>query len=909
MLKNLKNGICLSRDLLTAALLALAGLSLVACGKDSGGANSAGVTTQAFGLSARAQDRAIILSWPRINDAKKYSLYWSLTPDARSTGTKIPNVTAPYTHSGLNNGTPVYYVFTVETSAGEGAESVEISLAPKISATREPKYPEYPQYVEAFGRDGRVELLWEGVTNATSYNVYRKTSRGVTVGDTKLADATSPLVLTGLQNGQAYYFAVLPVFNDRESALSNEVVAVPYTPETITFTPDETLVPQPPQHVHAYAGHNQVTISADDQSDALRYTIYWSTSSGVSTASSLISNVALPYTLIGLADGTPYYFKVIAKNQHGGSVLVLSAEVSSIPNNHTIESLVAAGIDPVLRNCITASAAHFGWKFQRQMDRVDCESSTTFDLLGLEKFSNLSYLYLSQTGGVSHAITGISALEKLTNLQELGLRGAGVVDLKFLSGLINLTWLDLSYNPITSISQLSSLQNLAKLWLVNTTKLSDYQPLADLWNLQTVSLAENNLIDLAPIVSALEKLSNLTTLYLDSNPNINNYPTLARLTKLQELSLTSNTIVDLVPLTSALESLNNFTTFYLYDNPGITDYAPLAALVKLQELWLDYNKIADLTQLGNAFANMNQLARLHLDSNGFSDLNPLKNLHALTELSVANNRVADLTPLQDLTGLTKLWVGHDPADTDAQNRITTLEPLSNLTELTELHFENNAVGALDLLPLQKHTNLQTLAFTNNQIASLDALQNMTRLRNLYAGSNKIRDIDLANHANGVSGVISGLTNLQVLYLENNLFINNISSLYPLTQLQALNLSDDTITDVAPLAEMVQLTELNLYNNHVADISPLAGLVNLETLDLSYNDLGNAASNLDSLIALTKATELKLLGYYGGVTLPCVGLYELINGPNKLVLSPVYLDSGRMLVDTFVYDPGVTCANY
>ena len=125
------------------------------------------------------------------------------------------------------------------------------------------------------------------------------------------------------------------------------------------------------------------------------------------------------------------------------------------------------------------------------------------------------------------------------------------MDLGPLSGLTNLTSLDLSGNQIVDVS-----------------------PLATLTNLQELSLHNNQIVDLGP----LSGLTNLPTLDLSSNQIVDVSP-LATLTNLTWLDLRSNQIVDVTPLAA----LVNLERLYLVGNP-LTDTWPLASLTKLIEV-------------------------------------------------------------------------------------------------------------------------------------------------------------------------------------------------------------------------------------------------------------------------------------------------------------------------------------
>lgn len=684
MYKNPVQDVYLRRLSIAAVIVTLAGLSLTACGKSSKSASAStesmcvAVTTKA-GLSARAQDGAITLSWPQMSDAKKYNLYWSLAPGVtKNTGTKIADVTAPYQHTVLTNGIPVYYIYTVETAAGEGAESLEIAMTPSATTADAPGYQAGFTYNRALGQDGQIELYWTGVTNATSYNVYRKTSPGVTPGDVVRVDATSPAVFAGLQNDKTYYFAVTAIVGGIESSLSNEVVASPYVAATQKCT--SGTKPEAPRHLYVYAGDQQTTLyleDQDDHSDALRYTIYWNTSGNVTTTDAQISNVAMPYTHTELTNGDHYYYRIVAQNEHGESALAPANAISNVPNNDTIASLVAAVPDVNLQGCITDSATRYGWKYQRQFEQLDCEDQTSLDLAELEKFSNLFLVYLSQNPGTTATITNLETLTQLVNLGELGLSGDGVTNLSFLSSLINLTSLDLSYNSVINLEGLAPLHNLEYLYL-NNNPIVDLESLKGLLKLKELWVGHETNGSSTERISTLEPLRNLT--------------------ELTWLHFEHNLI-------------------------GAVGLEPLSQLTKLQSLWFSNNQVTDLT----ALTNLKQLREIYASGNQINDLN-LAHLSGLTNLEVldldSNQSITDISALAPLTNLNTLSLQF--------NSVVDVAPLSNLTQLIELRLFGNQI--VNVSPLAVLTNLKKLNLSNNKIGGNDGIGGLDSLTALNIDS-------------------------------------------------------------------------------------------------------------------------------------------------------------------------------
>jgi mono/diheme cytochrome c family protein len=90
-------------------------------------------------------------------------------------------------------------------------------------------------------------------------------------------------------------------------------------------------VPVAPTGISATGGANQVTVSWFGVPGSTAYNLYWSSASGVTTATGTkVTAVSSPYTKTGLADGTTYYFLVTEVNSAGESAA--SAKASATTN-------------------------------------------------------------------------------------------------------------------------------------------------------------------------------------------------------------------------------------------------------------------------------------------------------------------------------------------------------------------------------------------------------------------------------------------------------------------------------------------------------------------------------------------------------------------------------------------------
>lgn len=266
-------------------------------------------------LTAAGGTGQVTLSWTSVSNATSYNVYYAATSGVTTTSsTKITSVSAPYVQTGLTAGTTYFYIVTAVNSSGESAASAQASAA-TASAPPVPTVPAAPTGVTATGGTNQVAISWGAVSSATSYNLYYSTSSGVTKANgTKITNATSPTVQTGLAAGTAYYYIATAVNSAGEGAASNQVAAT-----TLAAVPTPTA-PAAPTAVTAVGGANQATITWTAASGAASYNVYWSTTTGVTTASGTkIAGASSPYVKTGLSAGTTYYFIVTANNSVGES--------------------------------------------------------------------------------------------------------------------------------------------------------------------------------------------------------------------------------------------------------------------------------------------------------------------------------------------------------------------------------------------------------------------------------------------------------------------------------------------------------------------------------------------------------------------------------------------------------------
>ncbi|MDO8461560.1 MAG: beta-propeller fold lactonase family protein [Deltaproteobacteria bacterium] len=189
----------------------------------------------------------------------------------------------------------------------------------KDSSTTTTSVPAAPTGLTASASTTSIALSWTAVDGATSYTLYYGTTTGVTVDN---GSSISALTSTSYQHenlttGKTYYYIVTASNDAGESTPSSElsIATTPSGVSTFTVSP----------------GNAKNTLSWPAVDGASSYTLYHSTSSGVTTANGTkIDNIAITsYSHTGLTNNTTYYYLLTASGSGGNSTV--SKEVSGTP--------------------------------------------------------------------------------------------------------------------------------------------------------------------------------------------------------------------------------------------------------------------------------------------------------------------------------------------------------------------------------------------------------------------------------------------------------------------------------------------------------------------------------------------------------------------------------------------------
>ena len=248
----------------------------------------------------------VTLNWDEISNAKSYNIYWNNTGNVTTADNLIANITPPYNHANLFNGTRYYYIIVATNSEGQQSPpSTEVSAKPELAP------PGTPTNISVKAGQEQVIIKWDPVDKAVAYNIYWGTEPSAT---NLLPNKTSPFIHTGLTAGQMYYYWVTAIrkVNDKgneaavESTRSAQVSATPLAPP-----------PSAPVNLSAVAGNGQISLKWDAVGNATTYNIYWNNTGNVTTADNKIAGATLPYVHTSLTNGNAYYYIVTAVNNDG----------------------------------------------------------------------------------------------------------------------------------------------------------------------------------------------------------------------------------------------------------------------------------------------------------------------------------------------------------------------------------------------------------------------------------------------------------------------------------------------------------------------------------------------------------------------------------------------------------------
>jgi Leucine-rich repeat (LRR) protein len=303
---------------------------------------------------------------------------------------------------------------------------------------------------------------------------------------------------------------------------------------------------------------------------------------------------------------------------------------------------------------------------------------------------SLLLLDLSEQG-----ITSLQGLENATHLQSLYVSSNFVTNLDPLLNLTELSWVDVSRNPISS-EVLDTIQALENRFVYVSYDLDYDSTSAELdTNLET---AISELYDLPKPITKGD-LSKLDYLFLLNN-NIESLKGLENATNLTGLYVRGNNLTNIA-------ELSNFPQLQFVDitrNPiDTSEGSEAAAIIKGLEangVSVSYDTIMDSTSIDFADPNLEYNLSLMLDLPAPMSMEDLKNIESV---QLSNRMITRVDGLEQVASLKTLYLNN--------NQITDLSPLASLNQLTHIYLKNNDIT--DLTPLVGLPNLRYLDIRNN----------------------------------------------------------------------------------------------------------------------------------------------------------------------------------------------------
>ena len=331
-----------------------------------------------------ATSTSATVTWPVITGAASYDILYGTS--SSNLNLSYLNATSPKTITGLSAGTTYHFAIRAKNVVGAGTNVLSASSSLLMSAGA-------PTGVAATAGAGRVDLSWNTVATATSYNIYRGTTSG---SHTQIASNVTTLTYADtdvtLVNGTQYYY-VIRAYNGAESTNSSEVTAKPIA--TPSF---DSLV----------ATNSSITFTWTTPAGASTFDILYRTTP--TDAYTTLSNKTSGFSLTGLTANSTYYFVLKAKNAVGTGAFVNSTEVSQTTALGAPTGLTASTSNGIVTLNWTAVTGATHYKLYRSTTSASFSATPYQDNVATNSFTDSGaaagttyYYVVSAYNGVNSA--------------------------------------------------------------------------------------------------------------------------------------------------------------------------------------------------------------------------------------------------------------------------------------------------------------------------------------------------------------------------------------------------------------------------------------------------------------------------------------------------------------------------
>lgn len=201
----------------------------------------------------------------------------------------------------------------------------------------------------------------------------------------------------------------------------------------------------------------------------------------------------------------------------------------------------------------------------------------------------------------------------------------------------------------------------------------------------------------------------------------------------------------------------------------------------------------------------------------------------LRVLDMSYNVIRDMIPVSFCPNLQEIYL--------ANNKIKDIKGLKNLSKLRKLDLGANRIRVMDGEELSGLTNLEELWLGKNKIEKIQGLDKLTNLRKLDVQSNRLESVE---------NLEAQVDTLEELYLAHNGITNEGASkatglALTFKHLNTVDLGRNRLTGTQPFAHLTTLEELWISGNQIAsfdDVMSLSSLTKLEGIYLEYNPIAD-----------------------------------------------------------------------
>ena len=398
------------------------------------------------GLTATATPGTISLSWSAVTGASTYEILRALSSGGPYTSLQSGIVGTTFSDTSATNGTAYYYVAR-SFNGYSSLNSTEASAKPintfSISSLNS-------------ASSTSLQVTWPAVLGADAYDVVYGTTTGIYSGT--VTGVSSPYTISGLAANTIYHVAV----RARNSiGLGTMVASAEVDQKTSTAAPTSLV---------ASATPGQVSLSWGAVAGATSYNVYRGNAlaslavhaSGLTTAS---------YTDSSVADGTIYYYTVVANNG-ADSAQSSSVSVRPIANFTFLSATIASATSSTLTWTAPAGATAYDVRYGTSPGVYNLTASNVtspYTLTGLTAGS--TYYFIIRSKNTTGAGTYIESSSKTLQLSAAAPTG---VLATASTGKIDLSWSSVatatSYNIYRGIASGSLSQLVSN---VTSTSYSD----------------------------------------------------------------------------------------------------------------------------------------------------------------------------------------------------------------------------------------------------------------------------------------------------------------------------------------------------------------------------------------------------------------------------------------------------